>query len=160
MLTNQRLGSFSVTCILVGVCLGNAVAQNAPAPKYPNFPSEIPAQFKPVTDSFDHTRREVMIPMRDGVRLHTVILVPKGAKGAPILLTRTPYNADNLTGHANSTHLGPVLCRIRELPYFANFASALRLIDFSREDRKEKPQGAKGGSAAMKPSFEFFKIDE
>ena len=27
-----------------------------------------------------------MIPMRDGVRLHTVILLPKGAKGAPILL--------------------------------------------------------------------------
>ena len=35
-----------------------------------------------------------MIPMRDGVKLHTVILVPKGAKGAPILLTRTPYDAD------------------------------------------------------------------
>jgi predicted acyl esterase len=34
-----------------------------------------------------------MIPMRDGVKLHTVILVPKGAKGAPILLTRTPYDA-------------------------------------------------------------------
>ena len=32
--------------------------------------------------------------MRDGVKLHTVILVPKGAKGAPILLTRTPYDAD------------------------------------------------------------------
>src|SRR5262249_9848905 len=79
------------------------------APKYPNFPSEIPAQFKPVTDSFDYERREVMIPMRDGVRLHTVILVPKGAKGAPILLTRTPYKADNLTGHADSPHLGPVL---------------------------------------------------
>ena len=35
-----------------------------------------------------------MIPMRDGVKLHTVILVPKGAKGAPILLTRTPYDAN------------------------------------------------------------------
>ena len=34
-----------------------------------------------------------MIPMRDGVKLHTVIVVPKGAKRAPILLTRTPYNA-------------------------------------------------------------------
>jgi uncharacterized protein len=34
-----------------------------------------------------------MIPMRDGVKLHTVILVPKGAKHAPILLTRTPYSA-------------------------------------------------------------------
>jgi elongation factor P len=41
--------------------------------------------FEPVTD--------VMIPMRDGVKLHTVILVPRGRRGAPILLTRTPYNA-------------------------------------------------------------------
>jgi putative CocE/NonD family hydrolase len=50
-----------------------------------------------------------MIPMRDGVHLHTVILLPKGAKGAPILLTRTPYDANALTTHANSAHLGPSL---------------------------------------------------
>ncbi len=47
--------------------------------------------------------------MRDGVKLHTVILIPRGAKGAPILLTRTPYDADALTGHAQSAHLGPIL---------------------------------------------------
>jgi hypothetical protein len=50
-----------------------------------------------------------MIPMRDGVKLHTVILVPKGAKGTPILLTRTPYDADALTTHESSSHLGPSL---------------------------------------------------
>jgi putative CocE/NonD family hydrolase len=50
-----------------------------------------------------------MIPMRDGVKLHTVILVPKGAKSAPILLTRTPYNANELTTHTASSHLGPSL---------------------------------------------------
>jgi Predicted acyl esterases len=66
-------------------------------------------QFKPTNAGFDHTRREVMIPMRDGVKLHTVILIPKGAKQAPILLTRTPYDADKLTSHADSAHLGPVL---------------------------------------------------
>src|SRR5579863_7112345 len=73
------------------------------------LPSESPAQVKPVTDTFDYTRRDVMIPMRDGVHLHTVILIPKGAKNAPILLTRTPYNASDLTTHANSSHLGPNL---------------------------------------------------
>ena len=46
-----------------------------------------------------------MIAMRDGVKLHTIILVPKGASHAPILLTRTPYNANELTSHANSAHL-------------------------------------------------------
>src|SRR4029078_8778083 len=76
---------------------------------YPELPSEIPAKFEPVTGSYDHTRREVMIPMVDGVKLHTVILIPKGAKKAPILLTRTPYSADKLTSHADSAHLGPVL---------------------------------------------------
>jgi hypothetical protein len=50
-----------------------------------------------------------MIPMRDGVKLHTVILVPKGANHAPILLTRTPYDADALTSHSASSHLGPEL---------------------------------------------------
>jgi len=81
-------------------------------PKYPALPSETPAEFKPVTDDFDFVRRDVMIPMRDSVRLHTVILVPKIALGktsAPILLTRTPYNATALTSHAESSHLGSVL---------------------------------------------------
>ena len=50
-----------------------------------------------------------MIPMRDGVKLHTVVLVPRGAKGAPILLTRTPYNATALTSHSQSSHLGSIL---------------------------------------------------
>jgi uncharacterized protein len=50
-----------------------------------------------------------MIPMRDGVKLHTVILVPKGANNAPILLTRTSYDAKDLTSHAASAHLGPTL---------------------------------------------------
>ena len=74
-----------------------------------DLPSETPATFTPVTTSFDYVKRDVMIPMRDGVKLHTVILVPKGAKNAPILLTRTPYNATALTSHAASAHLGPIL---------------------------------------------------
>ena len=88
-----------------------AAAQKATPqrPKYPDLPSETPARFQPVTDSFDYVRREVMIPMRDGVKLHTVILVPRGAKGAPILLTRTPYEATRLTSNTHSSHLGPSL---------------------------------------------------
>jgi putative CocE/NonD family hydrolase len=84
-------------------------AQVAAPSQYPTFPSETPAKFTPVTDSFDYVRRDVMIPMRDRVKLLTVILVPRGAKGAPILLTRTPYDATALTSHAESGHLGPIL---------------------------------------------------
>jgi len=71
--------------------------------------SELPDAVHVPTGGFDYARREVMIPMRDGVKLHTVILVPEGAKSAGILLTRTPYNANGLTTNAFSSHLGPSL---------------------------------------------------
>ena len=75
----------------------------------PTLPSETPAAFQVVTDTWDYLRRVEMVPMRDGVKLRTIILLPKGARNAPILLTRTPYNAQELTSHAPSAHLGPVL---------------------------------------------------
>src|SRR5437773_11290768 len=99
----------SVICIALFAAPAMAQTETKPPVTYSALPSEIPAKFTPKNDSFDHTRREVMIPMRDGVKLRTVILVPKGAKGAPILLTRTPYDATSLTTHARSAHLGPIL---------------------------------------------------
>ena len=63
---------------------GSLFLAEAQAPPVATLPSETPSQFTPITDSFDYARREVMIPMRDGVKLHTVILVPKGAKNVPI----------------------------------------------------------------------------
>ena len=86
-----------------------AQTPSPPPAQYPSLPSETPARFQPVVDSFDCVKRDVMIPMRDGVRLHTIILVPRGAKSAPILLTRTPYKAKDLTSRSESSHLGPRL---------------------------------------------------
>src|ERR1700728_1015019 len=54
---------------------------------------DVPKKFTAPTADYDYVKREAMIPMRDGVKLYTVIVVPKGAKDAPIVLTRTPYNA-------------------------------------------------------------------
>jgi uncharacterized protein len=59
--------------------------------------SDIPAKWEEPHPGYDYEKREAMIPMRDGVKLHTVILVPKGAKGLPILLERTPYDADHFS---------------------------------------------------------------
>ncbi len=73
-----------------------AIAQVAPAPVTPALAlpgGDIPAKFTPPADSNDYIKREVMIPMRDGVKLYTVIVMPKNAVNAPIVLTRTPYNA-------------------------------------------------------------------
>ncbi len=42
---------------------------------------------------------EAMVPMRDGVKLHTLVFAPKGARSSlPILFLRTPYGIDNRTG--------------------------------------------------------------
>lgn len=87
-----------------------ALAAERPAPSppasYPQLPSETPAHFEQPTGDWDYERRVAEIPMRDGVRLHTVILLPKGARDAPILLTRTPYDADEMTERESSVHLG------------------------------------------------------
>jgi putative CocE/NonD family hydrolase len=110
MIPLRRLDPMTlVVCAVAVLAAAGPVAGQEPKPAYPDLPSETPARFEPVTDSWDYARREVMIPMRDGVKLHTVILVPKGAHGAPILLTRTPYDADRLTRHETSAHLGPSL---------------------------------------------------
>jgi uncharacterized protein len=70
-----------------------------------NLPSDTPTNFTPRTDSFDYLKRVEMIPMRDGVKLKTFILVPKGASNAPMLMTRTPYNASERVLTFNSPHL-------------------------------------------------------
>ena len=55
------------------------------------------AQEPPLREAYsgdDYVVREAMVPMRDGVRLYTLILTPKGASAPlPILLERTPYDA-------------------------------------------------------------------
>jgi uncharacterized protein len=111
---NQRMRPPILLVVSVALLVGHGLAAQPPQPPprpptYPALPSETPSTFEPVTTSFDYERRDVMIPMRDGVRLHTVVLVPKGARNAPILLTRTPYDATGLTSHSESAHLGPIL---------------------------------------------------
>lgn len=73
------------------------------------FVSETPVHFTPRVETFDYEKRDVMIPMRDGVKLRTVILIPRGAHRAPMLLTRTPYGAVARVAANNSAHLAAVM---------------------------------------------------
>ncbi len=90
-----------------------ALALPAQAQTPPMTP-DIPAKFVPPTASYDYERREVMIPMRDGVKLFTVIITPKGAKDAPILLTRTPYNAKTPSKRFNSPYASATGAQVDE----------------------------------------------
>lgn len=62
-----------------------AVACCSPAPT-------VAAQRQNIRDTY--TKLELRIPMRDGVKLHTVLYIPKNATAkSPIMLERTPYSA-------------------------------------------------------------------
>ncbi|QYE34474.1 CocE/NonD family hydrolase [Polymorphobacter sp. PAMC 29334] len=62
-----------------------------------------------VNEGANYVRLSVDIPMRDGITLHTVILTPKGAANAPILLTRTPYGAETGTMNTKAGDLATAL---------------------------------------------------
>jgi putative CocE/NonD family hydrolase len=115
LFTNFRRNQFSAFFLLSALFLfgfsfaAPARAQSTQPSKQSDLPSESPSKYTPVTDGFDYVKRDVMIPMRDGVKLHTIILIPKGAKRAPMLLTRTPYSATEQTTHSASGHLASIL---------------------------------------------------
>jgi putative CocE/NonD family hydrolase len=85
------------------------LAGAVPAIAGDTLPSEIPPIFTPHVETFDYVKREVMIPMRDGVKLQTLILIPRGAHRAPILLTRTPYGATERITKNPSAHLSALI---------------------------------------------------
>ena len=98
------------TAAFVALCLSLAPQPRALlAEPLPPLAPEIPAKFKRPTDAADYERREVMVAMRDGVKLFTVIMVPRGAHGLPIILTRTPYNASKRAERAVSNRLAATL---------------------------------------------------
>ena len=97
----MRLSTLLMSCVIAAAPLTLASAAFA-APKAAKdqaavgnaaSPSDIPAKLELVKPEADYIKRVEMIPMRDGVRLYTVIWIPKAAHDAPIILTRTPYNA-------------------------------------------------------------------
>ncbi|HET7501489.1 MAG TPA: CocE/NonD family hydrolase [Kofleriaceae bacterium] len=98
----------TVVFLLLGLALAAPPRRLAAEPTPPLAP-DIPAKFAPPVQAAEFERREVMIAMRDGVKLHTVILVPRGARRAPIVLTRTPYNASKRAERTPSNRLAAVL---------------------------------------------------
>src|SRR5215510_14300668 len=85
------------------------------AQQTPPIVPDIPAKFEAPTSTWDYVKRDAMIPMRDGVHLYTVIVVPKGSRNAPMLLTRTPYNASSRVERNRSPHVVDALPLFDEL---------------------------------------------
>ena len=104
----SRAGSF-VHSLLCVVFAGVASAAAQEAPLTPMTPDMYPAWKKTAQVQNDYIRRVEMVPMRDGVKLYTVIVFRKGTRNGPILLSRTPYNAARTTSRMPSTRIVDIL---------------------------------------------------
>jgi len=109
ILLTLSIFSLAVTSFPLGTIHAQSGADKSQHEGSPALPSEIPDRFTLVTGRLDFTRLDQQIRMRDGVALHTIILIPKTSHRAPILLTRTPYNADQITNSKPSSHMEVVL---------------------------------------------------
>src|SRR6478736_7282114 len=78
------------------------------APVTPMTP-DVVASYDKIRPDADFIRRVVMVPMRDGVKLYTVIVMKKGTSHAPILLSRTPYDAAGDTSRTASQKITEIL---------------------------------------------------
>ena len=93
---------------IAGPALAQGATTAADAPVTPMTPDVI-AHFDQVLPSADFIRREAMVPMRDGTKLYTVIVMKKGTRGGPILLSRTPYDAWGSTHRVASQRIVDIL---------------------------------------------------
>jgi putative CocE/NonD family hydrolase len=90
-----------VTAALLALLSTAAIAQRATVT--PMTP-DVVAKYDPVLPEADYVKRVVMVPMRDRTKLYTVIVMKKGAANAPILLSRTPYDAKGTMNRVPSQH--------------------------------------------------------
>src|SRR4051812_5563118 len=80
----------------------------APPPVTPMTP-DVVAKYDPILPEADYVKRVVMVPMRDGTKLYTVIVMKKGTSNGPILLSRTPYDAKSSTDRTASQSVVDIL---------------------------------------------------
>jgi len=81
----------------------------AAAPPVTPMTPDVVASYDSVLPEADYIKRVAMVPMRDGVKLYTVIVMKKGTAGGPILLSRTPYDAKSSADRTKSQSIVDIL---------------------------------------------------
>ena len=86
-----------------------AAAQEIPGEDVTRL-GDVPRRFVAPAAHDNYERIETMVPMRDGVKLFTLALVPRQPPGPlPVILTRTPYGAAKRAARTDSPDLAMVL---------------------------------------------------
>ncbi len=114
-MTFKLLLRSAAACAALALSFAPAAAQTPT----PTMTPDIAKDFQWPTAAYDYVKRVEMVPMRDGTKLYTVVIIPKGAKDAPILLTRTPYNAKRAAQRALSPHAAATGQQVDE-PFLAD----------------------------------------
>jgi hypothetical protein len=98
-----------IRTILITSLLATAPAFAQTAAPIDAMTPDMVAEYNPAREAADYVRREAMVPMRDGVKLFTVIVMRKGTTDGPMLLTRTPYDANGATSRNRSQKIEEIL---------------------------------------------------
>ncbi|HRX37370.1 MAG TPA: CocE/NonD family hydrolase [Aestuariivirga sp.] len=101
--------SSSRLLFVAGLLLGALPALAQDAGRVTPMTPDIVENYDQVLPSADFIRREAMVPMRDGTKLYTVIVMKKGTKDGPILLSRSPYDAHGSTHRVASQRIVDIL---------------------------------------------------
>jgi uncharacterized protein len=102
--SSTRLVSF----VVLGLFAASA-GMALDSPRVTPMTPDVVDKYEQVLPSADFIRREVMVPMRDGTKLYTVVVMKKGTEKGPILLSRTPYDAHHETHRVASQRIVDIL---------------------------------------------------
>jgi len=98
-----------VSFVALGLFLSATAAMAQESPRVTPMTPDVVDKYEQTLPSADFIRHEVMVPMRDGTKLYTVIVMKKGTDKGPILLSRTPYDAHHETHRVASQRTVDIL---------------------------------------------------
>src|ERR1700722_11042068 len=104
----KNLIRLSCAAAFLSLAAAIAAAKDA-APPVTAMTPDVVDHYETILPNADYIKRVVMIPMRDGVKLYTVIVMKKNTLHAPMLLSRTPYDAKDSTERMKSQRIVDIM---------------------------------------------------
>ena len=100
---NSYARSFSLVAGSLLSIVSVALAQDVP--RVTPMTPDVADKYEQTLPTADFIRREAMVPMRDGIKLYTTIVMKKGTANGPMLLSRSPYDAHESTHRVASQRI-------------------------------------------------------
>jgi len=95
--------------VALGLVVSTSAAMADQSSRVTPMTPDVIDKYEQTLPSADFVRRDAMVPMRDGTKLYTVVVMKKGTSNGPILLSRTPYDAHHSTHRVLSQRIVDIL---------------------------------------------------